>query len=320
MDIPLMDRKYTWSNEQSPPTLVRLDRALCNLGWNLCFASYQLIPLASSMSDHCPLLLCPSDAPKRSRLFRFEQHWTLLEGFQEQVLASWNRPVRSNHPAIALNFKLRRLARDLRAWCVRNLGDVALQMELALNFIANLDLAMDHRGLSPAESALRKDLKLRVLGLGAIDRVRWRQRSRICWLKAGDVNTRYFHRRKNFIRILHTPRGLCTSPEDKAAALRDHFVSVLGTPSAFTVSLDWDRLALPCLDLPVTLEEVQRAVNALPTDKAPGPDGHRQSFNPRGHPKLLSCWGLLFRLSQHGFHHSAAQKRLSVHNQRFSPH
>ncbi|PNT77123.1 hypothetical protein BRADI_1g58014v3 [Brachypodium distachyon] len=172
IDIPLVDRRYTWSNEQSPPTLVRLNRALCNLGWSQSFANYQLIPLASSMSDHCPLLLCPADVPKRARTFRFENHWTLLEGFREQVLVSWNKPVRSRHPAIALNVRLRRLARDLRSWCTRNLGGIALQMELSLNIIANLDLAMDHRPLTPDETALRKELKLRVLGLAAIDRIR----------------------------------------------------------------------------------------------------------------------------------------------------
>jgi len=32
-EIPLLGRKYTWSNERSSPTLVRLDRAFCCLDW-----------------------------------------------------------------------------------------------------------------------------------------------------------------------------------------------------------------------------------------------------------------------------------------------
>lgn len=36
-EIPLLGRKYTWSNERSSPTLVRFDRAFCCLGWEEIF-------------------------------------------------------------------------------------------------------------------------------------------------------------------------------------------------------------------------------------------------------------------------------------------
>jgi len=32
-EIPLHDRKHTWSNQQNSPTLVRLDRVLCSVDW-----------------------------------------------------------------------------------------------------------------------------------------------------------------------------------------------------------------------------------------------------------------------------------------------
>ncbi|PNT75684.1 hypothetical protein BRADI_1g36682v3 [Brachypodium distachyon] len=169
IDIPLLDRRFTWSNEQSPPTLVRLDRALANISRTDSFPNYQLIPLASSMSDHCPLLLCPSDLPVKCRRFRFENHWTLVAGFWDMVTTSWNKPVRSNHPSIALSDRLRRLARDTRSWSAKRIGDIALQLELALNIIRNLDISLELRPLSPDEFHLCRDLKLRVLGLAALE-------------------------------------------------------------------------------------------------------------------------------------------------------
>jgi len=36
-EIPLLRRKYTWSNERSSPTLVRLDRTFCCV---CCFAEH----------------------------------------------------------------------------------------------------------------------------------------------------------------------------------------------------------------------------------------------------------------------------------------
>jgi hypothetical protein len=32
-ELPLLDRKYTWTNSRDEPTPVRLDRALINLAW-----------------------------------------------------------------------------------------------------------------------------------------------------------------------------------------------------------------------------------------------------------------------------------------------
>jgi hypothetical protein len=46
-EIPLIGRKYTWSNEQLRPTLVRLDRAFCNLDWEMCFPAAKLLPQSS---------------------------------------------------------------------------------------------------------------------------------------------------------------------------------------------------------------------------------------------------------------------------------
>jgi len=36
-DLPLLGRKYTWSNQQDVPTLVKLDRILCSSDWEQIF-------------------------------------------------------------------------------------------------------------------------------------------------------------------------------------------------------------------------------------------------------------------------------------------
>ncbi|KAJ1258101.1 hypothetical protein BS78_10G047900 [Paspalum vaginatum] len=74
-----------WSNERRQPTLVKLDRAFCNQSWDLSFESHGLQALATSISDHCPLLLSSLAGPRRPRPFRFENFWTLIPGFLEEV-------------------------------------------------------------------------------------------------------------------------------------------------------------------------------------------------------------------------------------------
>jgi exonuclease III len=56
-EFKLVGRRFTWSNEQADPTLVRLDRAFCNSEWDDLHPAAKLLPQSSSMSDHCPLLL-----------------------------------------------------------------------------------------------------------------------------------------------------------------------------------------------------------------------------------------------------------------------
>jgi hypothetical protein len=41
-EIPLHGCKFTWSNQQNQPTLVKLDRVLCSIGWEEMFPNAML--------------------------------------------------------------------------------------------------------------------------------------------------------------------------------------------------------------------------------------------------------------------------------------
>ena len=71
-EIPLLGRKYTWSNERSSPTLVRLDRAFCCVNWDEVSPDAVLQSTASVVSDHCPLVLGMKVASAGKRRFHFE--------------------------------------------------------------------------------------------------------------------------------------------------------------------------------------------------------------------------------------------------------
>jgi hypothetical protein len=68
---------------------VRLDRVFCNKDWELVHSGYGLQALSSSVSDHCPLLLCHQDMPVVLDTFRFEIFWPHVPGFMEVVQAAW---------------------------------------------------------------------------------------------------------------------------------------------------------------------------------------------------------------------------------------
>ena len=64
-----------------------------------------------------------------------------------------------------------------------------IHISVAYEVIFGLDLAQEERELTADERRPRAYLKSKLLGIAAIDRVRWRQRSHISWIKEGDANT-----------------------------------------------------------------------------------------------------------------------------------
>ena len=115
-DLPLKGRKFTWSNQQDIPTLVKLDRALCSSEWEQLFPNCLLQSTATDGSDHCPLLLGLNDVQPTKTRFHFESFWTKQEGFQEAVEAAWSSVLRSNCPFDTLVKKLRAIVWGLQSW------------------------------------------------------------------------------------------------------------------------------------------------------------------------------------------------------------
>lgn len=81
-----------------------------------------------------------------------------------------------------LNKKLAETARALRSWSKPLFSNAKLQLHIANEVILRLDIAQEDRQLSAEELSLRQDLKIRILGLAALERSRRRQASRITYI------------------------------------------------------------------------------------------------------------------------------------------
>jgi hypothetical protein len=56
-EVPLLGRRFTWSNERASPTLVKLDRWFASVEWNEMYPEASLSAVSSSLSDHSPILM-----------------------------------------------------------------------------------------------------------------------------------------------------------------------------------------------------------------------------------------------------------------------
>lgn len=75
------------------------------------------------------------------------------------------------------------------------------------------------------------------------------------------------------------------------AEIHLHFVEMVGSRQNRTLTFDWDKLDLPRieandLDAPFTEPEIKKAIDELPAEKAPGPDGFTGSF-------YKTCWTVI---------------------------
>ena len=296
-DLYLHGRRYTWSNEQRAATMVKLDRVLFDQEWDEAFPNCMLQAISSEFSDHCPILLSSDAGFKPVRRFRFENAWVARDDFREVVQTAWDSVRWHVDPFINLHAKLSATARALTSWNSKFFSDLELRAAISSELILKLDQAMDRRQLTEEERQFRLMLKMNRLGIAAIQRTKWRQRSRIQWLKEGDTNTRFFHakasarRRKGFIHRVEYEGAVHTEQKEKEQAIWDFFQKMLGQRKQRQYSINLPMLGITPIDLadqetPITIDEVKAAVMDLPSDKAPGTDGFNARF-------FKTCWSVV---------------------------
>ena len=142
---------------------------------------------------------------------------------------AWTMTPAASNDYLTLQSKLRATARSLQKWSDRWIGNVKLQIAIAIEVIKQLDIAMGARTLSDAERDLRKCLKRKLLGLSSLERTIARQRSRMLQLREGDGNTRLFHQqashrqRKNVLRSVKYNDRLYAGQDEVASAVDAYF-------------------------------------------------------------------------------------------------
>ena len=226
VEIPLVDRAYTWSNKRSVPTLVRLDRCFVNTDWEAIFPNTSLASLTRVASDHVPLLTTAATTIPRGRCFRFENAWLHNRAFRTYLGHELALPV----PGLVGRGFVRRLKlcrRACRSWAkaVKPIDQRAHDTKILIRAI---DLLEEARPLHPEEAELHR---LAADGLQAIHAERvsyWRQHFNVKVALDWDKNSKFFHvgafgrRRKNTIPCLEH-NGVSISSHDAKSTLLFNF-------------------------------------------------------------------------------------------------
>lgn len=116
IELPLLDRLYTWSNKHAVPTLARLDRVFMNGEFAQLFPNVVLNSRIVATSDHIPLILTtPTSIPKMFR-FHFENAWLKHSSFLPSVLPAWSKVFVSSDATGGLVGWIKALWHTAKAW------------------------------------------------------------------------------------------------------------------------------------------------------------------------------------------------------------
>ncbi|CAN6706248.1 unnamed protein product [Malus baccata var. baccata] len=245
---------YTWRGLRNGEWVEeRLDRGLINGLWQEVWPTTFAEHGPVLGSNHCPIVIM-SDLGRTlgCKQFRFMAFWAKEEECQKIVEECWARWSRN---------KFKQRGQQIEELTVQL---VELQKQWGTNFQA----------IQAQEASF------------------WHQRSRVKWLREGDLNTKFFHqstlqrRRRNMILKLKADDGQWVEhPSRVRQMVEDHFQNLFKfggprhwgalldcVPPGITEEMNRDLIA------PVSDEEIKAAVMNMGRLKAPRPDGFQGIF------------------------------------------
>jgi hypothetical protein len=178
--------------------------------------------LARDSSDHTPCVITASTLVPKPQVFRFENYWLEHEDFQTVLIQGWEQPSLHQDAAKVLTAKFKNLRKVFKAW-KSQLPNLTKTIQNCKEVIQFMDILEEGRDLTLEEWNFRQIIIDHLQDLLHQQRIYWKQRGTIKWVKFGDECTNFFHanasirHRRNAITSLSNADGLEVSQhEDKA--------------------------------------------------------------------------------------------------------
>jgi hypothetical protein len=206
--LPLAGGCFTWSLAQDPLKWSRIDCFLISPNWEARFPGVAQKRFPRICSDHFPLLLDSVKGPRGKRLFKFENMWLKKEGFGALVKQWWDSYHFQGSPNFIFTCKIKALKMDLKKWNEKVFGNINCNKSKLLDDLRELDDIQEVRALDSEELAKKCEVFRELEDVLLMEKVSWRQKSIILWLKEGDKCSKFFHSMANSHRRYNSINSL----------------------------------------------------------------------------------------------------------------
>ncbi|KAF7844569.1 protein BPS1, chloroplastic-like [Senna tora] len=237
--------------------------------------------LSRAFSDHCAIGITfdninLQDTRQVSRPFRFEEFWCREHNCSDIVALGWDA---GNTVVDKIN-NVTALLKEAKFHTTGSIRKKIKHLEESLDILKNLDLT----------DAVKKNIQTTQLELDQLrknEEILWRQRSRAVWLKEGDLNTKFFHRKanqrrnRNTIRRIRDEHNIFHSDSNGLVnTITSYFLELFKASNlegveevckGIKLKLNEEQCAF--LSKPYCQIEVKDALDSMHPSKAPGPDG-----------------------------------------------
>lgn len=142
-------------------------------------------------SDHCPCIVKISSHIPKNAIFRFENYWLQHENFGAILEQAWSAPTYQLDAAKNITAKFKKLRHLLKEW-QKNIPSLKSNIHNVKAVLLFLDTLEEYRDLTLNEWNFREILRLKLNDLLDQQKIYWKQRGALKWIKLGDTNTSYF--------------------------------------------------------------------------------------------------------------------------------
>jgi hypothetical protein len=198
VDFPPAVLTPTWRNDRMGMDSIskRLDRFYISDSLATTVGRIRTWVDTPYLSDHTPIILQFGPHPKRiSYPFKLNSCWLMEPEFTAIVNVVWSDPCFQHGLGIQQCFisKMKYLKSCIKRWAVQHKNRTLQklqELEHKLYVLHHSDTLTGHAG---DKLQLCKQLEADRNKILLADEALWRQRSRVNWIKCGDLNTKFFH-------------------------------------------------------------------------------------------------------------------------------
>ncbi|GFS42115.1 hypothetical protein Acr_00g0078180 [Actinidia rufa] len=138
-DLPMLGRKYTWSNSQEGEKWSRIDRFLIHPEWLEIF-NFKQWGLPRFLSDHSPIILMEDLRDWGPRPFKFINAWVLHPKCLQVMESAWMQSDVQGWAGYRIMRKLKGMKEALKEWNHVYFGNVQTQIEQVEKQLHDLDI------------------------------------------------------------------------------------------------------------------------------------------------------------------------------------